>query len=449
MENRNPPHNPGAEKAVLGGVLRVSDAYKKANAILSGEEFYHERHRIIFAAMGALHEESRPVDLITLQEALRQDGHLEATGGPVFLSQLLDATPTANNIRHHAKIVLEAANRRRLIRVVQEAEHQAYEGSDTVQGIGHRSVAALSRIIQGTNTARFADMAETMVATVKGLDEYAGTDRTTLGVPTGLVDYDKVVGGFYPGDLSVIAARPGVGKTSLLCSMAYHQAKMLGTSVAVFSIEQSKDELGKKFVAYLKRTINIQQFRCGPISDGLWKKVKDAAMSLSELPIYIEDRTRQTVYQIADRARVLAAEKQIEVIYVDYLQLIHSHRKDPPNITIGEHTKELKSLARELKIPVVVMAQVSRDVEKRTDKRPQLSELRWSGDIEQDADIVTFIHREDMYSGGGAGEPVVDAELIVKKNRHGPTGTALVKFVKRTTHFVQSYSLGDYEAGAE
>ena len=167
MENRIPPHNPEAEKAVLGGVLRVSDAYKKANAILSGENFYHERHRIIFAAMGALHEESRPVDLITLQEALRQDGHLETSGGVVFLSQLMDATPTADNIRHHAKIVLEGANRRRLIRVVQEAEHQAYEGSETVEEIGHRSVAALSRIVQGSNTGRFTDMAETMVSTIR------------------------------------------------------------------------------------------------------------------------------------------------------------------------------------------------------------------------------------------------------------------------------------------
>jgi len=292
-------------------------------------------------------------------------------------------------------------------------------------------------------------MAETMVSTITGLEAYAGTDRTTLGVPTGLADYDQIVGGFYPGDLVVIAARPAVGKTSLLCSMAYHQAKMLGRNVAVFSLEQSKEELGKKFVAYLKRTIDIQQFRCGPISDAIWKKMTDAAKSLSGLPIYIEDRTRQTVFQITDQARVLAADKQIEVIYIDQLHLIRPHRKDPLNVIIGEQTKELKSLARELRVPVVVMSQVSRDVEKRTNRRPQLSELRWSGDIEQDADIVTFIHREDMYSGDGASESVVDAELIVKKNRHGPTGTALCKFVKRTTHFIQDYSYGNYEAGAE
>ena len=452
IDHREPPSSEEAEKAVLGGILRGylqgdATSHKKAQAIVGPTDFYHEKHRLIFAAMGGLHEEGAPVDLITLQEALEQNGQLGAVGDAEYLRQLLDSTPTAGHVRHYAKIVLEKANRRRLIYLLQEAREQAQEGSDTAQEIGHRSIAAISQIIQGSNSTKAPDMAETMVSTIKNLEEYAGTDRTTLGVPTGLTEYDQMIGGFCPTDLIVIAARPAVGKTSLLCSMADHQARVLGRGVAVFSLEQPKEELGRKFIALLKRTIDLKQFRTGPISDSFWEKVTEAAKSLSELPIYIEDSSRQTVYQIADRTRVLAAEKSIEVVYIDYLQLIHPHRKDPPNIIIGEQTKELKALARELKVPVVLMAQVSRDVERRADKRPQLSELRWSGDIEQDADLVTFIHREDLYSDGGAGEPVVDVELIVRKNRHGPTGTAFVKFVKRTTHFVQNYRYGDYESG--
>lgn len=447
MEHRTPPHSEEAEKAVLGGILRVSDAYKKAQAIVGPKDFYHKKHRLVFAAMGELHEVGSPIDLITLQEALRNGEKLQEVGGATYLSQLIDSTPTAGHIRHHAGIVREKANCRRLIYLLQEAREQAYEGDETVEEIGHRSVAAISQIVQGSNSTKAPDMAETMVSTIKGLEEYAGTDRTTLGVPTGLNEYDQMIGGFCPTDLIVIAARPAVGKTSFLCSIAEYQARALGKSVAVFSLEQPKEELARKLIAYQDRTIDLKQFRTGPISDAFWKRVTGAAKPLSKLPIYIEDRSRQNVFQIADRARVLVAEKQIEVVYIDYLQLIRPHRKDPLNVIIGEQTKELKALARELRVPVVLMAQVSRDVEKRSDKRPMLSELRWSGDVEQDSDLVTFIHREDLYSDGGASEPVVDVELIVRKNRHGPTGTALVKFVKRTTHFVDTYHYGDYEAG--
>jgi len=449
MEDRTPPQDIEAEMTVLGAVLKDGDAYRVAKAILEPGDFHREAHRTIFAAMGELNKGGSPIDLITLQNALRGEGQLEDAGGTSYLSKLMRITPTAGHIRHHAKIVKEKSTLRKLIFVGHEMLSQAHEESEAGYEIGHRAIAAISQVTQGSNSAKVSDMASTMVSTITGLEEYAGTDRTTLGVPTGLGDYDQIIGGFFPSDLVVIAARPAVGKTSLLCSMAYHQAKVLGKSVGIFSLEQPREELSKKFIAYLKRTIDIQQFRCGPISDGLWEKVTGAAKSLSGLHIYIEDRTRQTVFQVADRARILAAEKQIEVVYIDHLQLLRSHRKDPLYVITGEQTRELKALARELKIPVVLMAQVSRDVERRTDKRPQLSELRWSGDIEQDADIVTFIHREDLYSSSGVGEPVVDAELIVKKNRHGPTGTVVAKFVKRTTHFVQNYIYGDYEAGAE
>lgn len=445
--DRKQPCSEEAEMSVLGSILLVSDAYKKAQAIVGPKDFYYQKHRFIFAAMGELHEEGAPIDLVTLVDHLQSKGQIESAGEASYLWKLLDDATTADHIRHHAKIVLEKANRRRLIQAAQEALGQAYEGGETAQEIGHRSIAAISQIVQGSNSTKAPDMAQTMVSTIKSLEEYAGTDRTTLGVPTGLTEYDQMIGGFCPTDLIVIAARPAVGKTSLMCSMAEYQARALGKRVAIFSLEQPKEELGRKFIALLRRTIDMKQFRTGPISDAFWEKVTGAAKSLGSLPIYIEDHTRQTVYQIADRARVLAADKSIEVVYIDYLQLIHPHRKDPPNILIGEQTKELKALARELKVPVVLMAQVSRDVERRADKRPQLSELRWSGDIEQDADLVTFIHREDLYSDGGAGEPVVDVELIVRKNRHGPTGTAFVKFVKRTTHFVQNYRYGDYESG--
>ncbi|MDV2503205.1 MAG: replicative DNA helicase [bacterium] len=447
MDHRTPPHSEEAERSVLGGTLRVSDAYKKAQAIVGPTDFYHERHRLVFVVMGELNEGGTPIDLITVQEALGRKGQLEEIGGTVYLSQLLGSTPTAGHIRHHAKIVKEKATQRKLLEATHRMQDEIYEGGKSADEVGHRSIATISQIVQGSNSTKAPDMAETMVSTINILEEHAGTDRTTLGVPTGFTEYDQMIGGFCPTDLIVIASRPAVGKTSLLCSMVDHQARVLGRGVAIFSLEQPKEELGRKFIALLKRTIDMKQFRTGPISDSFWETVTGAAKSLSGLPIYIEDHTRQTVYQIADRARVLAADKSIEVVYIDYLQLIHSHRsKDPPNIIIGEQTKELKALARELRVPVVLMAQVSRDAERRADKRPQLSELRWSGDIEQDADLVTFIHREDLYSDGGAGEPVVDVELIVRKNRHGPTGTAFVKFVKRTTHFVQNYCYGDYES---
>jgi replicative DNA helicase len=428
------PQNIEAEEAVLGSLLIDQDAIIRVATFLQPEDFFVQRHGWIYEAIRDLHERREPADLVTLTDELERREQLSDVGGPSFLTSLINATPTSIHVEYYARIVERTAILRRLIDAAGQIAKLAYQDVDDVDEVVDRAES----IIFGVSEKR---VSRDLVPIRQVLDEFY--DRIEflyehqgeiIGIPTGLTDLDKLLGGFQRSDLVIIAGRPGMGKTSLALSIALQAARKWDKRVGIFSLEMSNEQVVQRLVS-AETGIDSQRLRLGAIHDDEWSTLVQAASLLSNTQIYIDDTPAISALEMRTKARRLHAEFGLDVLIVDYLQLMRGDFRSENRVQeISFISRSLKGLARELNIPVVALSQLSRAVESRHDKRPMLSDLRESGSIEQDADVVVFVYRDEIYDPDTEFPNI--AELRVSKHRSGPTGVFSVYFKKELAQFV-------------
>lgn len=429
-----PPQNLEAEEFVLGAILLDNQAMNKVLEVLSPTSWYREAHRKIFQAMIELSETNEAIDQVTVSERLRRRNELEQIGGAAYLAKLVAQVPTAANVRHHAKIVQEKALLRNLISVATEIVTMGYEASEKVEDLidqAERNVFQLAERKLRPSFVPVKQIVKTSFETIERL--YEKKERVT-GVPTGFTDLDEMTSGLQPSDLIIVAGRPSMGKTALALSMAQYAAIDKHETVAIFSLEMSKEQLVLRMLCSEAR-VDAHKLRSGFLGRADWPKLTAAAGRLSEAPIYIDDTPAMTVLEMRAKARRLKAEHGLGLVIVDYLQLMRGRGgADNREQEISDISRSLKGLAKELQIPVVALSQLSRAVETRGgDKKPQLADLRESGAIEQDADVVAFVFREEVYRQTEENRGIAD--ILVRKQRNGPTGEIRLAFIDRYTRF--------------
>lgn len=435
LDHRMPPQNLDAEQAVLGALLLDQDAIYRVSSTLRPEDFYQSANRLIYAAALALHDAGQPVDLVTVTEQLRRDNLLEKAGGAVYIASLTDLVPTTANVEHYARIVEEKSLLRTLILVSGRIAEMSYEENDEVPRLLDQAEQMILELSTRRGSAVFAQLREVLLKTWETIEAaYANKGRLS-GVPTGFVDLDNICGGFQPSDLIILAARPSMGKTALALSIAYQVARSdSALPVAVFSLEMAKEQLVQRLLS-MEAKVDQYRLRTGNLREEDWERLTDAAANLNDLPIYIDDTAGLSVREIRAKSKRLMGEKGLSMVIIDYLQLIQSHKRtENRQQEIAQISRSLKALAKELNVPVVALSQLSRAVESRPNKRPQMSDLRESGSLEQDADVIIFIYRDDYYNPDSEDKGI--AELMVAKQRNGPTGTAKLAFMKEFTRFV-------------
>jgi replicative DNA helicase len=444
---RIPPHSIEAESSVLGGLLLDNGAWDRMGDVVVDSDFYRHEHKLIYAAIGTLVNASKPADVITVFEQLQNLGKAEEIGGLVYLNSLAQYVPSASNIRRYAEIVRERSILRKLVSASDEIATNAFntqgkavdkildEAEQKIFNIGEEG----SRMKQG-----FQGMDSLVVELLDRVTEMAENPNDITGVRTGFYEFDKMTSGLQPGDMIVLAARPSMGKTSLAINIAEHVALNEGLPVAVFSMEMGASQLAVRIVGSIGR-IDQGHLRTGKLTDEEWPRLTEAIEKLRNVSLHIDETPGLTTSELRANARRLARQYgKLGLIVVDYLQLmsVSSSMNDENRATaVGEISRGLKMLAKELKCPVIALSQLSRGVESRTDKRPMMSDLRESGAIEQDADIIMFIYRDDYYDKNSK-EPGV-AEVIISKHRNGPTGTVKLAFLKPLTKFENLASGGD------
>jgi len=435
------PHNIEAEKAVLGAILLDSDSLPKILDRIGPEDFYRNSHRIIYKIILELYESGTPIDLIKLKDYLKTRDLLESVGGISYLTDIFEATPTSANIFSHADIVREKAVSRRLINVGNRIFTQGYEeakSSDLLLDDAERMIFDLAEKKSQSNIFAVKDIIDDSFELIEKL--YHNKSELT-GIGTGFKDFDSLTSGLHKSDLIIIAARPSMGKTSLCINMAMHMAIKENLSVLFFSLEMSKEQLVMRMLSSLA-SVNAHRLRTGFITNKDWDNLVKAGSKISEASIYIDDTSSLSSLDLKAKARRLKREKGLDIIMIDYLQLMEGHgRSESRQQEISTISRSLKGLAKELDIPLIALSQLSRAVESRTEKRPMLSDLRESGAIEQDADLVGFIYRPEVYSKKLEEEGI--AELIIGKQRNGPIDTVKLVFLKEYTRF-ESYSNKEY-----
>lgn len=443
IEDRVPPQNIEAEKSVLGAMLLDKDAITTVTEIISGDDFYREAHKVIFETMLALHNKHEAVDYITVTDLLRREGKLEDVGGLAYITALGNSVVTAANIKYHAEIVAEKSSLRQLIRVSTEIAAMGYEPSDEINVMLDQAESRILGISNRKKKASFTHIGEILMDSVKSIADMVENTGGLTGIPTGFIDLDKLTSGLHPSDFIILAARPSMGKTALALNIVQNIAlrahKKIGgdmRSVAFFSLEMSKEQLVNRMLC-AEAGIDSQRLRRGEMFEKDWDSLWAACDAMSKAHIYIDDTPGITVMDMRSRARRLQAEHGLDLIVVDYLQLMQgSGRKNfsgDRQQEVSEISRSLKALARELDVPVIALSQLSRSVESRTVKRPMLSDLRESGSLEQDADIVAFLYREDYYNAETENK---HTELIIAKHRNGPVNTVNLFFQKQFTKFV-------------
>jgi len=436
---RIPPHSIEAESSVLGGLLLDNGAWDRMGDVVVDGDFYRHEHKLIYAAIGTLINASKPADVITVYEQLQNLGKADEIGGLAYLNSLAQYVPSASNIRRYAEIVRERSILRKLVSASDEIATNAFntqgkavdkildEAEQKIFNIGEEG----SRMKQG-----FQGMDSLVVELLDRVTEMAENPNDITGVRTGFYEFDKMTSGLQPGDMIVLAARPSMGKTSLAINIAEHVALNEGLPVAVFSMEMGASQLAVRIVGSIGR-IDQGHLRTGKLTDEEWPRLTEAIEKLRNVSLHIDETPGLTTSELRANARRLARQYgKLGLIVVDYLQLmsVSSSMNDENRATaVGEISRGLKMLAKELKCPVIALSQLSRGVESRTDKRPMMSDLRESGAIEQDADIIMFIYRDDYYDKNSK-EPGV-AEVIISKHRNGPTGTVKLAFLKPLTKF--------------
>lgn len=428
-----PPHNIEAEQAVLGCMLLDSDVIPTVTELIRSSDFYREDHREICEAIIDIVENAGPVDIITVAEQLQQRGTLEKVGGIDYLASITSAVPTTANARHYAKIVEEKSLLRRLIKAAQDIAGMSYDEAEEAEFVLDKAEKAIFDIIERRSTQGFTHIKDVLLETFSRLEELYNSKSPITGVPTGFTDLDMKTAGLQNSDLILIAARPGMGKTAMALNIAQYAAVQKHVPVALFNLEMSKDQLVNRMLCS-EVMVDSHKMRTGKLDDEDWKKIARALGPLSEAPIYIDDTPGLTVMDIRAKCRRLKLEKRLGLVVIDYLQLMRGRgRAENRQQEVSEISRSLKILAKELNVPVVTMSQLSRGPESRTDHRPMLSDLRESGAIEQDADIVMFLYRDDYYNPDSDKKNI--AEIIIAKHRNGSTGTIYLKWFGQYTKF--------------
>jgi len=439
FSERRPPYSAEAEVSVLGGMLIDADAMVHVIEILDDSMFYREAHRRLFRAMLRLFEQSEAIDVVTVSESLRTAGDFEAVGGTAYLAQLLDAVPTAANIEYHARIVREKALLRRLIEAATSIVQETFSAQGDVDQLLDHAEQKIFEIAQTSDRKGFVRLKDVLWPTFEKIEKLQNNTSSVTGVPTGFNDLDELTAGFQPGDLVIIAARPSMGKTAFTLNVAQHVGISAKLPVALFSLEMSKEALVQRILCAEGR-VDANRLRRGRLLDDEYARLATAAGYLNTAPIYIDDSAGISVLEMRAKARRLKADRpELGMIIVDYLQLMQGNsRSENRQQEVSEISRGLKALAKELDLPVIALSQLSRQVESRPDKRPMMSDLRESGAIEQDADLIMFLYRPEYYYGptdkdGNSLEGM--AELIIGKQRNGPTGKVDLVFQKEFTRF--------------
>ena len=431
---RVPPHNEEAEQAVLSGVFLRPDLLQELVDQLRPVDFYVPAHRIIFGAFVALCEQNTPVDEVTVFDWLVSHSQLEAAGGAAYLGELSRAVVSGANAVHWAKIVRDKAMQRALIDTSAQIISNCYDASKDVPTLLDESERAIFSISERANSKTFASSSELVRSVFDELLARYNNMSVTTGVPTGYMMLDRMTAGLQPTDLIILAARPSMGKTAFALNVAMRAALSGGATVAIFSLEMSKESLMDRMLCAWGR-VELSRVRRGFLEDDDWAKLSASADALSQAKIFIDDTAGLTPLALRARCRRLKAEHGLDLVMVDYLQLMHSSRNDSRELEISDISRNLQALAKELKVPVIALSQLNRKVEERTDKRPVLSDLRESGAIEQDADLIMFIHREDAYNKKDDHQKTGIAEIIIGKHRNGPTGTVKLAYRPEFTAF--------------
>lgn len=433
--DRVPPHNQEAEQSVIGAIFLEPQALITAAEIIMPEDFYRVAHQKIFQTMIRLSDQGKPIDVVTVTEELSAKKELEDVGGISYISEISNAVPTAANISHYAKIVEEKSILRRLIRVATSIVEDGFTREDEVEALLSEAERKMMEVASRKNAGDFQHIKDVLVQTYDNIEKLHSRKGDVTGIPTGFRDLDRITAGFQRNDLIIVAARPSVGKTAFALNVAQNVATKTDENVAIFSLEMGAEQLVMRMLC-AEGNIDAQVLRTGALTTEDWRKLTMAMGSLSNAGIFIDDTPGIRVNEIRSKCRRLKQEYGLGMIMIDYLQLIQGSGGSQANRQqeVSEISRSLKGLARELQVPVIALSQLSRGVEQRQDKRPMMSDLRESGSIEQDADIVSFLYREDYYDKETENQNMI--EIIIAKQRNGPTGTVTLAFVKEFNKFV-------------
>ena len=433
VSERSLPHNLEAEKAVLGAVLIDNEQFNRAAELIDSPDFYRHAHQQIFDKMVSLIDRDEVIDLVTLKEELNRAGILNVVGGPAYIASLVDGVPKSTNVEYYAKIVKEKATLRSLIGSANKILTTAYQAEVEPEVQLDQAESEIFQIADGRLTEGFQSLKDLVPGGIETLEKLENQQGGFTGVPSGFTELDRLTSGFQPSDLVIIAARPAMGKTSLALNIAQHVGTKTEKTVGVFSLEMSKQALFLRMLTSEAR-IDAHKFRNGFLGSEEYKKMSEALNTLGEAKVFIDDSTSVSVLEMRAKARRLKSEHGLHLLIIDYLQLMQGRgRFENRNLELASISRSLKGLAKELEVPVVALSQLSRAPESRSEHRPQLSDLRESGALEQDADVVLFIYREDQYDRKPENENT--AEVIIGKQRNGPTGTVRLAFLKEITRF--------------
>ncbi|HHT88296.1 MAG TPA: replicative DNA helicase [Clostridiales bacterium] len=427
------PHSLEAEQAVIGSMIMDKDAILVASEVINSSDFYEQQHGILFDAMLDLFNEGKPVDLVTLQNRLKEKDVPPQISSLEFIGDIVAAVPTSANVKYYAQIVRDKAVLRRLIKVAEETANDCYLDKENLDTILEKVEKEVFNISQNRGAKEFTDIKEIILRSIDSIEAAAKNKGSVTGIATGFYDLDYKTAGLQPSDLILIAARPSMGKTAFALNIAEYVALRSNITTAIFSLEMSQDQLAKRLLAMNSR-VDSQNIRTGNLSADEWASLMESARVIGNSSLIIDDTSSITVSELRSKCRKLKLERNLGLVIIDYLQLMSgSKRAESRQQEISEISRSLKALAREINVPVVALSQLSRAVEQRPDKRPMLSDLRESGAIEQDADVVMFIYRDDYYHLDSE-EPGV-TEIIIGKQRNGPTGTIKLAWLAQYMKF--------------
>ncbi|MDD3206601.1 MAG: replicative DNA helicase [Lachnospiraceae bacterium] len=427
------PHSIEAEQSVIGSMLIDREAITAATEIVSEEDFYSKQYGILFEAMVELNDEGKPVDLVTLQDRLREKDVPPEVSSLEFVRDLITAVPTSANIKYYANIVAEKSTLRKLIRLNEEIANTCYAGKENLEVILEETEKKTFQLVQKRNSGDFVPIRQVVINAMDKIEEAAKNKGAVTGIPTGFIDLDFKTAGMQPSDLVLVAARPSMGKTAFVLNVAQYMAFHENKTVAIFSLEMSKEQLVNRLFS-LESRVDSQKIRTGNLSDQDWEKLIESAGVIGKSNLIIDDMPGISIAELRSKCRKYKLEHNLAIIIIDYLQLMSGSGKgDSRQQEISDISRSLKSLARELSVPVIALSQLSRAVEQRPDHRPMLSDLRESGAIEQDADVVMFIYRDDYYNHDTEKKNI--AEIIIAKQRNGAIGTIELAWLPDYTKF--------------
>lgn len=428
------PHSTEAEQSVIGSMIMDPEAIVAVSEVIMAEDFYNKQYGVIYETMQELHDEGKPVDLVTLGDRLKEKDVPPEVSSLEFIRDLITAVPTSANVRYYANIVAEKSTLRKLIRANEEVTNSCYAGRESLEDILSDTEKKIFDLVQRRNAGEFVPIGTIVSRAMEAIEKAAHNKGNVTGVATGFLDLDYKTAGMQPSDLILIAARPSMGKTAFVLNIAEHVAFRQGKTVAIFSLEMSKEQLVNRLFS-MEAKVDSQHLRTGNLSDAEWEKLVESADEIGKSRLIIDDTPGISIPELRSKCRKYKLEHDLEMVIIDYLQLMSGSGRasDSRQQEISDISRSLKALARELQIPVIALSQLSRAVEQRPDHRPMLSDLRESGAIEQDADVVMFIYRDDYYNKDSEKRGI--AEIIIAKQRNGPIGTVELVWLPDYTKF--------------